>query len=505
MINGNLLNFSSNDFAAMSPYLTLFIGVNVVILLSLIKKLERFDLTFWMSLACLVIPLIMSAGQLFFEPMSLFNNMLIVDSYSQFFCLLILASAIYITLASRHYLKQNNLNYSEYYILILFSTLGMMLMDSTLDLIVMFIGLEIMSLTVYTLVAFKRHHRLPNEAAVKYFIVGSVASALFLYGSALLYGSFGSLNLASIFEGIQNQTSMPNVAMLGICFLLIGFLIKIAAVPFHMWMPDVYEGAITPITGFMTTALKITVFAALIRIVANLDWVRFVGDYPRIETLLWVVAFITMLLANITALTQTSIKRMLGYSSIGHTGYLIVGLIAVPFSEIGYTAMVNYLVAYIIMNLGAFVVLSHLASRSKNNPNSEVITLQSLSGLASKSPFLAFALATFMFSLAGVPPTVGFIGKYYLFYSGIEAGQLYLIIAAVLCSSIAAYYYLRVIVYMYMRPADEGSAEAKAECIPLSTIIPVTSLVLLTFALGLFPSGLLSSIKAILLSLNGRI
>jgi NADH-quinone oxidoreductase subunit N len=423
--------------------------------------------------------------------------MLIVDSFSQYFTLLILGIALVVCWTSRAYIKANKLDYPEYYLLLLFSAFGMILLSGTLDLIVMFISLEIMSLCVYTLVAFKRENKLSNESAVKYFITGAVASAVYLYGTAHLYGSFGSFNLAIILQSVQDPAgSLSITAMLGICFLLVGFLIKVAAVPFHMWMPDVYEGAITPITGFMTTALKTAVFVALVRIAMNLDWHNFLLAHNKLQDLIWFLAALTMVAANLMALSQTNLKRMLGYSSIAHTGYLLIGFLAVPSSDLSLSAIGTYLVGYCIMNLGAFIVLSYVGQRDER-----FVSLDGMAGFAKKSPLLAFALATFLFSLAGIPPTVGFVSKYYLFFSAIEANQTLLVLIAVLCSAVSVFYYLRVIVYMYMREATASSYAPAAPSnketlqIPWSMAVPVLALVILTLLFGVFPTDLLEGAK----------
>ena len=359
------------------------------------------------------------------------------------------ARPAFTALASFRYLDNEKLQHPEYYVLVLFSAVGMMLMASSLDLIVIFIALEIMSLSVYTLVGFRRADRRSNEAAMKYFILGSAASAILLYGAALLYGATGTTDIRQILAFVQKQPDgMSPMFTLGAWLVILGFLFKVASVPFHMWMPDVYEGAPAPVTGFMTTGLKAAAFAAFVRVFVSLGYGHGLSTaiQNHVHDIIWVSAVLTMGLGNFVALSQTNLKRMLAYSSIAHSGYLLVGLLAGSGSEQGYAPVVLYLVVYAIMNLGAFVVLTALAAREDSGLN-----LHDFSGLSQRHPWLAFAMAVFLFSMAGIPPTAGFVAKYQLFYAAIQAHEVPLVIISVLCSAVAVYYYLRVLVYMYMR------------------------------------------------------
>lgn len=363
-------------------------------------------------------------------------------------------------------------------------------MASSLDLVVLFIALELMSLSVYTLVGFRRADRKSNEASMKYFVLGGAASAVMLYGIALLYGVTASTNINVLLYYIQSYSSDGNLLFtLGAWLLMIGFLFKIAAVPFHMWMPDVYEGAPTPITGFMTTGIKAASFAAFIRVFMSLGLERGLAETisSNIHNILWILSVLTMIVANVIALTQSNLKRMLAYSSIAHTGYLIVGLIAGYQSEEGYSPLIVYLVAYTLMNLGAFIVLSILSAR-----NDEKLNIHDLSGLSRRHPWLSFAMAVFMLSLAGIPGTVGFIGKYMLFYSAVQAGEILLVVISVLCSTVSVYYYLRVIVYMYMR--DPVGSESK-QPVSIWAGVSVAVMVILTLEFGILPSRLLEVAK----------
>jgi NADH-quinone oxidoreductase subunit N len=367
----------------------------------------------------------------------------------------------------------------------------MMTMAAALDLIVVFIALEVMSLAAYVLVGFRRADRRSNEAAMKYFVLGSAASAIFLYGTALLYGATGSLNILQILSRVgEAQGSVSPLFVLGSALVLFGFLFKVAAVPFHMWMPDVYEGAPTPITGFMTTGIKAASFAAFVRVLSHLGFGRGLGDaiQAHLHDLLWVAAAVTMLLGNVIALTQVNLKRMLAYSSIAHTGYLLLGVIAAAKSEAGYAPVFLYLVAYTVMNLGAFALLGMISRRADLGTN-----LHDLSGLARRSPWLAFAMAVFLFSMAGIPPTAGFAAKYLMLSAAVESGEILLTVIAVLCSAISVYYYLRVLVYMYMR---EPGGSASMEIGRFSAAgLTVAVMVVLTLQMGLLPSSVMEISK----------
>jgi NADH-quinone oxidoreductase subunit N len=366
----------------------------------------------------------------------------------------------------------------------------MMMLVCSLDLVVFFIALELMSLPVYVLVGFRRADRRSNEAAMKYFILGAAASAVLLYGTALLYGATQSINIREILAFVQAGKSAGNaVFMLGLWLVAVGMLFKIATVPFHMWMPDVYEGAPVPVTGFMTTGLKAAAFAAFVRVFISLGYGKGIAEdfQTSLHQILWVSAVLTMLIGNVVALAQVNLKRMLAYSSIAHTGYLLVGILAGPGSDQGYAPVVVYLVGYGLMNLGAFVVLSLLAGR-----DDEGLNLHDLSGLSKQRPGAALAMAVFMFSMAGVPPTAGFAAKYYLFYSAVQSGEIWLTVIAVLCSAVSVYYYLRVLVYMYMReplgsePRVAGSAWAT---------LAVAVSVAMTLQVGLFPAKVVEVAK----------
>jgi NADH-quinone oxidoreductase subunit N len=385
-----------------------------------------------------------------------------IDNFSVFFKIVIIAGAFIVTLMSMDYLRRNDIQVCEYYTLLLFATVGMTLLASASDLITIFIAIEIMSLSVYVLVGIRRNEPFATEAALKYFILGSFASGILVYGIALVYGASRSLNLAQIaFAAASGRILEPNLFTIGMGLILVGFGFKVASVPFHMWAPDVYQGAPAPITAFMSMGVKAAAFAAAIRVFM----VAFNGHMPTWQPIVWWLAVLTMLAGNLMALMQENIKRMLAYSSIAHAGYLLVGL-AVGGEQAG-AAMLYYLAAYAFMNLGAFGVIVAVSGGDK-----ELENIPDWSGLAYRYPVMAAAMALCLFSLIGMPPTAGFFAKFYLFYSAVDAGDVPIVIIGVIASMISLYFYLKVIVTMYMRDPER-------EIVPASPNVSVRLGVLL--------------------------
>ncbi|MGK5083574.1 NADH-quinone oxidoreductase subunit N [Bdellovibrionota bacterium FG-1] len=496
-IRPELLSLSAEQCRALHPYFWVFGGTVLAIICSVLRVIKPKWPVFLLTLATVVAGICAAAGIIHQPSILLFNGMMVSDTYASFFNILFLSSAGLTALSSLRYLDKEKLQHPEYYVLVLFSALGMMLMTSATDLIVIFISLEIMSLAIYTLVGFRRADRRSNEAAMKYFILGSAASALFLYGAALLYGATGSTGIRPILHFVQAHAGQSTpLFTLGFWLVILGFLFKVAAVPFHMWMPDVYEGAPAPVTGFMTTGLKAAAFATFLRVFVSLGYGQGIAGIVQnhIHNILWVCAVLTMGLGNFVALTQTNLKRMLAYSSIAHTGYLLVGMVAGSASGEGYGPVVMYLVVYAIMNLGAFAVLTAIASREDSGLN-----LHDLSGLSRRHPWLAFALGLFLLSMAGIPPTAGFAAKYLLFYSAVQANEVTLVIVSVLCSAVSVYYYLRVLVYMYMR--DPVGAPSAASRVSVWSALVVAAMVILTLQIGLLPSRMMLAAKRAVTSL----
>lgn len=408
-----------------------------------------------------------------------FSDMFIVDNFAVFLKFIFLAGSFLIILVSLSYLKREELIHGEYYSLILFATLGMMLMASSFNLIIIFLGLEIMSISLYVLAGFKREDLRSNEACLKYFLMGAFATGFLLYGIVMIYGSVGSTNLEEIIKSIAYQKEGTDLLLwAGIGLLLVGFGFKIASVPFHMWVPDVYEGAPTPITAFISSGPKAAGFAALLRVFL-FSFVTIKADWTVI---IWIMAVLTMTLGNIIAIAQSNIKRMLAYSSVAHAGYLLVALVAGK--EAGVSSALFYLLAYTFMNIGAFTVVIALGRKDEENTS-----LNDYSGLVTRHPWLAIFMMLFMISLAGFPPTAGFMAKFYVFSSAVKSGYIGLVVIGVLNSLISVYYYLRIVVIMFMNPP---LPEAKPISLPLGSLIVLLISVWGVLQMGIFPQSLLT-------------
>ena len=402
-----------------------------------------------------------------------FRDMVILDNYALFFHVVICYGAALIVLLSIDYLRRSGVESGEYYALVLFSTSGMLLLTSASDLIVVFLAIELMSLSLYVLSGLFKGRRQAGEASMKYFLLGAFASAFLLYGIALLYGATGTTNIDRIAAA---AAAAPHDTLLiaGLGLLLVGFGFKISSAPFHMWAPDVYEGAPTSVTALIATGSKAAVFAVLVRLL--LSGVRAVqADWTAV---LWVLAALTMTLGNVVAIAQSNLKRMLAYSSIAHVGYMLVGLAAGGAAGAG--AVLFYLLAYTFTTAGTFGVIT-LCVRA----GEEAVDVRDYAGLGRRHPVLAFALALLLLSLVGIPPLAGFVGKFYLFGAAVQAGFVWLTVLGVLNSAVAAYYYLRVIVTMYMQEPDGQSASvAPSFAGGLALTIAVIGVVLL----GLMPA-----------------
>ena len=409
-----------------------------------------------------------------------FSSMIATGGLVNIFYFIFNFGAAIVVLLSIDHIKKVGIYFGEFYILMQSAVLGMMFLASAKDLVMVFIGLEQMSVSFYILTGFNRKRSNSNEAALKYFLLGAFASGFVVYGMALIYGAVGSLSIPLVSFYLINNT--PSVIfVVGILLFLVGFSFKIAAVPFHMWVPDVYQGAPTTVTALMSTGGKAAAFSALLVVLvpvfSNLSKNNFIP-------LLSVLAVITMLYGSIVAIAQTDLKRMLAYSSIAHAGYMIIGLAAG--NQDGVTGIVFYLAAYTFMNLGAFGVLSMIESKD----NSQV-DLQSYTGLAAKYPLLAAMLTIFMFALAGIPPFAGFFGKYFVFVSAIEANLTWLAIAGVISSAISAYFYLRVVVVMYFKSTDSPIEVEPSYYALLGIFISA----LLVLVMGLFPNSIIQLIS----------
>jgi NADH-quinone oxidoreductase subunit N len=400
------------------------------------------------------------------------------DGLSLFLQALVIVVAIVSVLLSPGYLRQSGLERGEYYALMLFSVVGMMGLVASLELVSMFVALEIMSVALYAMAGLDRSRRESQESALKYFVTGAFASGFLLYGIALVYGVSGSTALERVARaiGVAGPSAQP-VAILGAALLLVGFGFKVASVPFHMWTPDVYEGAPTTVTGFMAAGVKAAAFGALLRV---FDY-ALEGLAGHWQPLVAALAVVTMVVGNLAALAQRNLKRLLAYSSVAHAGYLLTALVAAPM--IAGEAILFYLVAYAAVNLGAF---GAIAALSKGG--TEPLTLADMAGLAERRPTLAAALTVVLVSLTGIPVTAGFVGKFYLFGAAVASGWVVLAIVGVLASVISAYYYLRVVVAMYMEPPvgeDRWSQPTPAASLGLALSV------LAIFVLGIWPAPVL--------------
>jgi NADH-quinone oxidoreductase subunit N len=406
-------------------------------------------------------------------------GVVLLDNYAIFFNVTICAIGILTILVSAGAAERDHLPLGEYYALMLFAMTGMMLMGSTNDLLVIFIALEIMSLGVYVLTAIKRSSEAGAEAAFKYFVLGAFSSAIFLYGIALAYVVTGTTALDEIGLRVAATALEPNVLVtLSMVFLFVGFAFKVSAVPFHMWTPDAYQGAPTLVTGFMSTGVKAAAFAALVRVFLStfdplrLDWMPMVS----------IVAGLTMILGTVVGVAQSSVKRMLAYSSIAHAGYLLVAVVAGTPS--GKAAILFYLVAYAVTNLGAFGVLAALSSADR--PHDDV---KDFSGLWRQRPGLAALLTVFLLSLGGFPPTVGFVSKWYIFNAAVDANLIGLAILGVLTSVVSVFFYLRIVVQMYMSDEIVPGHRPAVSSVALAGIVTA---MIAVFYLGVLPGRLLS-------------
>ncbi|MEN8188868.1 MAG: NADH-quinone oxidoreductase subunit N [Thermodesulfobacteriota bacterium] len=417
------------------------------------------------------------AALLYQEPASSFGTMFVVDSYALFFKVVCLTGLVLATLMSDRYLDMEGIHQGEYYSLMVFSVVGMMFMASAGDLIVVYLGLELMALSIYCLVGLQKHEHRSNEAALKYFLMGSFSSAILLFGISIVYGMTGTTDIRGIGQAITDMSLINNPALMtGFVMILAGFCFKVAAAPFHFWAPDIYEGAPTSVTAFMSVAPKAASFAVLGRIL----FVAFPEIHHHWDIVVAVIALLTMAVGNIMALSQTSIKRMLAYSSIGHAGYALLGVL--PGTAEGLSATMNYLLIYALMNMGAFAILILMCD--KNNRRE---SLEAYKGLAGTNPMAAALMLIFFFSLAGIPPTAGFVGKFYLLKAALAAGYTCTVVGAVLLSAVSAWFYLKVVRYMYMSEPGESFTISYTPSLLVVVWIAVIGVV----GLGIMPGTLL--------------
>jgi NADH-quinone oxidoreductase subunit N len=457
--------------------LILFAGAVIVILIDAFSK-NSSRITYHFSMLVLIAAML-ATPWLWSHQGTAFGGMIASDSFSLLAIFLFCLAGL-ITLLL---LDQNPLSTSQFHCLLLLTIIGMVLLVSGMHFLILFIGLEILSLSVYVLAAFARHSALSAESGMKYFLLGSFASAFFLYGAAFLYGATGSMYLNQI--GAVAVSSNRTFLYLGVIFLLVGYGFKISLAPFHMWTPDVYEGAPTAVTAFMAATVKAAALASLIRV--------FLIAFPAAEIakfwmpLIWILSVVTMSVGNLTAIWQNNLKRLLAYSSIAHAGYMLLGLLASP--DQAQQSILYYFAAYMFMNLGAFAVVAYLERTD------EIITVEQYQSLVYRRPALASCMMLFLVSLGGLPPTAGFFGKFYLFRAVLLSGHTWAVIIAVLNSAVSFYYYLRIVISMFT-PEKEPLA-APAVRIALSMIVTLILTVWGTISLGLFPGFFLELARAV--------
>jgi len=417
--------------------------------------------------------------QLHGKDISGFYGTVVADDFSILFEFIYISVAILTVFVSRHYIVENKMNFGEYYVLLLTSVSGMMFMTSGLDLLVIFIGLEIMSISSYILVGMKRKLAKANEAALKYLLLGAFSTGFLLYGISMLYGATGSTQLPEIIAEIQQNGAGNPLVVVGVALVIVAMSFKIAVVPFHMWTPDVYTGAPTPVTGFLSGAAKAAGFAVFVRVLLT----GIPLDGPNWKNLLWILAVLTMTVGNVMALRQNEVKRMLAFSSIAHAGYVLVAVVVGSSSAI--SGVIFYSCAYALMGTGAFGILT--IKDAGRIPK----TFDDLAGYGKRNPLLALIMMLFIFSLIGLPLTGGFIGKFQIFSAALKDGWIWLTVIAILNSALSVYYYLRVVMFMYMREGaipDGSEPSNKTSGFALTGLIGTAAAVLY---LGVFPNEIM--------------
>ncbi len=472
---------STTEIYQLMPFIILGVGIVLSIIIEISTKKSETILP-WFSI--LIFAIIAADSILNIQSQNtLFGEMIAVGGKPAIFNFIFNVGAALVVLSSIDYIKKYGTYYGEYYILVQSSVLGMMVMAGAKDILMIFLGLELMSICFYVLAGFNRKKFFANEASMKYFLLGAFATGFIVYGIALIYGISATTKIDDIIGRFGTLITNP-LFVTGFLLLLIGFSFKIAAFPFHMWVPDVYQGSATTVTGLMSTTGKTAAFSVLIIILAAVFNSQVLNKFTPYFA---VIATLSMLYGSIVAISQDNLKRMLAYSSIAHAGYMTIGLAAGNLaSESG---IIFYLAAYTFMNLGAFGIISIIEGE-----NDSQLSLNSYAGLGNRSPVLAAFMSLFMFALAGIPPLAGFFGKYYVFIGAIEGGLTWLAIVGVISSVISVYFYIRVVVYMYFRdPVEE--IKLSSSNLGLSAVV-ISGLLVLVF--GLFPDTLLNLITSVL-------
>ncbi|GMT42889.1 MAG: NADH-quinone oxidoreductase subunit N [bacterium] len=474
------------NFGVIAPELILSLTACAVLIIDVFVKKRGWGAAY-LSLAAVLAAMLWASYN--FEPVTTFSGMYEADRFTQFFKLIFLLGTGLTILISVRYAQDENIDHGEYYALLLFATVGMMFMAAGSDMITIFMGLELLSISLYILAGYTRSRMVSNEASLKYFLLGAFASGFLLYGMAFIYGITGHTQLELIAATIAESPSNVLLLTIAAALILVGLGFKIAAVPFHQWTPDVYQGSPIPVTAFMSAGPKAAGLAAILRIFYE-------GvSYLHVDWTIWLsaLAVMTMTLGNVAALVQKDAKRMLAFSSIAHAGYALVGVAAA--NRDGASSVMYYMLIYTFMNIGVFGILALVAR--KNESRTQV---NDFSGLAYKNPLLAVVMTILVFSLAGIPPMAGFMAKFYVFMAAMKAELYLLVLAAVINSAIGVYYYLRFVIVMYMREPD-----AAAESLPVLKASPALVIALLIalygiIRLGISPGGYLAFAEAAFIS-----
>ena len=480
---------SLTDLTPIIPEIIVLLTACTVLLVDLFAAKKNRSLTLAITTIIGLLLAMYSETLLHGKDITGFYGTVVADDFSILFEFIYMSVAIITVFVSRHYIAENEMNFGEYYVLLLTAVSGMMFMTSGLDLLVIFIGLEIMSISSYILVGMKRKVAMANEAALKYLLLGAFSTGFLLYGISLLYGATGSTLLPTIISEIQQNGSGNPLVIVGMALVVVAMSFKIAIVPFHMWTPDVYTGAPTPVTGFLSGAAKAAGFAVFIRVL--MTGIPLEG--ANWENILWLLAVLTMTVGNVMALRQNEVKRMLAYSSIAHAGYVLVAVVVGSTSAI--SGVIFYSCAYALMGTGAFGILTiRDAGRIPR-------TFDDLAGYGKRNPTLALLMSLFIFSLVGLPLTGGFIGKFQIFSAALQEGWIWLTVIAILNSALSVYYYLRVVMFMYMR---EGALPVGSVVSNNTSGFAMTGLLgtaLAVLYLGVFPDRILELASLSILAL----
>jgi NADH-quinone oxidoreductase subunit N len=472
----NTATFSLATLAPAIPEIALLALLSAILVIDLFLAERDRHVTFWLAVATLAGCALLCARTVGHASAVTFQGMFIADPMAQVLKVATLLAVAATLVYSRAYLEARGLLRGEFLSLSLFATLGMMVMISANHFLTLYLGLELLALSLYAVVALQRDSAIATEAAMKYFVLGALASGMLLYGMSMLYGATGSLELTRVAWALENSRSSQTLAVFGLVFIVAGIAFKLGAVPFHMWIPDVYTGAYTPATLLIGAAPKIAAFAFVMRLLAN-GLSAMTGDWQQ---MLAIMAVASLALGNVVAIAQTNLKRMLAYSTISHMGFLLLGIIAGTGN--GYSSAMFYVITYVLMTLGAFgmvLLLSRAGFEAEN--------LDDFRGLNRKSKWYAFLMLIIVFSLAGIPPAVGFFAKLAVLQAALEAGYLWLVVFAVLMSVIGAFYYLRIVKLMYMdEPAGEITIAPRSD---MRVLLSANALAVLV--LGILPSPLM--------------